>query len=200
MGKLTFMHSPQKMINTLFNPLKHLSISAAVMALLTALMAFLYAVSEWIFIFTRPSFLRTVPFTEKLEGLTATSSLLMLAGILAALVIMLPGFILRKRRTVHRIFTALALLIPALILTAAVLLLVDNFTYTLFRFGIVSAKGTWRAVYAVLLVLLAVYLYTRLAEQALTDIQCFIAQLLVLEWDYYLLNIIFLAHPHQAYL
>ena len=60
----------------------------------------------------------------------------------------------------------MALLVPSLMLTATLLLLVDNFTYTLFQFGIVSSVGVWRAAYAALSLLALVYLLTRLANQA----------------------------------
>jgi len=55
-------------------------------------------------------------------------------------------------------------LIPTLLFTSTVLLLVDNFTYTVFRFGIVSTTGVWRGIYAFLLIILAIFLYTRIAD------------------------------------
>ena len=152
-----------KQLSSSFKPLKNLAISPLVMILMTTLLAALYALSEWIFIFTRPSFLKTVPLVEKLEALGATSSLLILACILLVFVILVPCLIFRNQG-VRRYFTAIALLIPTLLFTSTVLLLVDNFTYTIFRFGIVSTTGAWRGIYAFLIVLLAVYLYTRLAD------------------------------------
>lgn len=153
---------PKKIISVL-KPLSNLAISPVVLCLLTALLAAFYAVAEWVFIFTRPSFLKTVPLAEKLEALLTTSSLLILACILLVFAIMLPYLIIRNQ-SVRRVITAIALLIPTLLFTSTVLLLVDNFTYTVFRFGIVSTTGVWRGVYAFLLIVLFVYLCIRLAD------------------------------------
>jgi len=89
--------------------------------------------------------------------------------VLASLLSLVPLLLLAawiKNPTVKKALQALALLVPSLLLTATLLLLVDNFTYTLFQFGIVSAVGVWRAVYAALSLLALVYLLTRLADLA----------------------------------
>ena len=89
--------------------------------------------------------------------------------VLASLLSLVPLLLLAawiKNPTVKKALQALALLVPSLILTATLLLLVDNFTYTLFQFGIVSAVGVWRAAYAALSLLAPVYLLTRLADLA----------------------------------
>jgi len=150
-------------ISSTLAPLKNIKISPVSLVVITAFSAFLFVFSEWIFIFTRPSFLKTVPFVEKLTALSATTSLLVLAGVLVTLVLILPSVFV-KSAGVRRILSAIALVIPTMILAATVLLLVDNFTYTVFRFGIVSSQGAWRAVYAFLFMVMAVYLYTRLAD------------------------------------
>ena len=157
------MRATRKKILSVLKPLRNLAISPVVLCLLTALLAVFYAVAEWVFIFTRPSFLKTVPLAEKLEALVATASLLILAGLLLVIVILLPGFFFHKRHVRH-VLRAIALLIPTLLLTSTVLLLVDNFTYTVFRFGIVSTTGVWRGIYAFLLIILAIFLYTHIAD------------------------------------
>ena len=157
------MASIKNRINSTLAPLQNITCSPASLVAVTIFTALLFVLSEWIFIFTRPSFLKTVPFIEKMQALSTTSALLVLAGVLAVMLILIPWYLVRNS-IARRVIAAVALLVPTLILTALLLLLVDNFTYTLFRFGIVSAEGAWRAVYAMLLILLAVYLYTRLAE------------------------------------
>lgn len=149
--------------NTAVTPLKNIHCSPVTLVVITTFAASLFVLSEWVFLFTRPSFLKTVPITEKLIALTTTSSLLVLAAMVAVVVLALPAIFL-KPKTLRRVFTALALLIPTLLLTATLLLLVDNFTYTLFHFGIVSTRGAWRAIYAAIYVLLAIYLFIRLAD------------------------------------
>lgn len=153
----------KKRIISIFFPVKNIHCSPASTVVITAFTSFLFVFSEWIFIFTRPSFLRTVPFPEKLEALSVTSALLVILGIMATMLLLLPRLVL-KQDVARRVITAIALLVPTVFLVATILLLVDNFTYTVFRFGIVSAQGGWRAVYAGLLLLAALYLYIRLAE------------------------------------
>ena len=43
---------------------------------------------------------------------------------------------------------ALGKVLPALTLSVTALIMFDNFTYTVFKFGIVSSSGAWRAAYA----------------------------------------------------
>jgi len=150
-------------VNSTIAPLKNFNCSAVSLVVITTFSALLFVLTEWIFIFTRPSFLRTVPFLEKIQAMSTTSALLVLAGVLAVVIILVPGYITRDR-VARRIVAAILLLVPTLIAAALLLLMVDNFTYTVFQFGIVSTKGTWRTVYALIFVLLALYLYTRLAD------------------------------------
>ena len=135
------------------------------LVLITSGIATLYIMMEWVFIFTRPSFLRTVSLIVKSRAFFSTSSMMVLASLLSLVpLLLLAAWI--KNPTVKKALQALALLVPSLILTATLLLLVDNFTYTLFQFGIVSAVGVWRAAYAALSLLALVYLLTRLADLA----------------------------------
>lgn len=130
---------------------------------LTALSAVFYILMEWIFIFTRPSFLRTIPFAEKLSAFISSAGLLVLAALLVTGLLLFPAQLIKNAR-VKKVIQAIALLPPSVIFTAALFLLVDNFTYTVFRFGVVSTTSAWRGVYALLLILALVYLYTRLAD------------------------------------
>jgi glucan phosphoethanolaminetransferase (alkaline phosphatase superfamily) len=148
-----------------FSPIKALACSPLSLVLITTVIAALYVMLEWVFIFTRPSFLRTVSLIEKSRAFLSTSGLLVLASLLALVpFLLLVAWI--KNPTLKRVFQTLALLVPSLMLTAALLLFVDNFTYTLFRFGIVSTAGVWRAIYAALSLLVLVFLLTRLADLA----------------------------------
>jgi arylsulfatase A-like enzyme len=56
----------------------------------------------------------------------------------------------------------LGALIPTVILSGLALILVDNFTYTVFKFGISTVRGIWRGVYGLLFVILLIYIYTRI--------------------------------------
>ncbi|MEL7591106.1 MAG: sulfatase-like hydrolase/transferase [Anaerolineaceae bacterium] len=146
-----------------FSPIKTIAYSPVSLILITTLSAVFYILMEWIFIFTRPSFLRTIPFVEKLGAFFSSAGLLVLAALLVTGCLFLPSLVFRSAR-MKKVFQAIALLVPSIIFTAAFFLLIDNFTYTVFRFGVVSTSGAWRGVYAFLLILSLVYLYTRLAD------------------------------------
>ena len=132
---------------------------------LTAFLAFGYILAEWVFIITKPSFLQDAGFPAQAVVLLVSSAALSAASLLTLLPYALAHRISQQSR-----FTALlgllALLVPALLLACLALMMVDNFTYTVFQFGIVSTKGVLRAVYAALFVLLAAFLYLRLVSAA----------------------------------
>jgi hypothetical protein len=54
--------------------------------------------------------------------------------------------------------------IPSIITSALILLLVDNFTYTIFKFGISNSTGVGRGIYALLFVAVNIYVYIRLVH------------------------------------
>jgi arylsulfatase A-like enzyme len=64
-----------------------------------------------------------------------------------------------------------ASLVPATIVTALALLLLDNFTYTVFKFGIVTSQGIQRGIYGFIFLLLVAgmtrWVIRRLSEQTL---------------------------------
>jgi hypothetical protein len=57
-------------------------------------------------------------------------------------------------------------LIPTFIFSVTCLLLVDNFTYTVFKFGIVSTDGIWRGAYGLAFSILFCYIYTRVLRSS----------------------------------
>ena len=120
------------------------------------LACYAYALMEWLFIITKPSFMDTLLWQEKFEILLITSALLAGSSFLAALPLMLVSALPRFRRHQDKIIRFAGLL-PAAVLAALGLLWIDNFSYSLFKFGIINAKGGLRAIYALLFVgLLAV--------------------------------------------
>lgn len=157
------MASIRSKFKAFFSPFTNINSSPASLLVTTAMMAFLYVFMEWLFIFTRPSYLQTIPFTEKLLTLVTSAGLLTLVCFLLLSPFILLGALIKKK-TVTEIFSALVSLIPAFLLTSLALMLLDNFTYTVFHFGIVSTKGAGRAIYTTLYVVLGIYFYTRLIE------------------------------------
>jgi len=121
---------------------------------------YLYVFMEWIFFVTKPSFFSVASTGEKAMSLVITPLFPLLPGIAAiALVGVLSCFV--KPLAGRGFLFILACLIPAGVISTTVFLLIDNFTYTLFRFGVVSLEGPWRLGYAALLILLMT-VFTRL--------------------------------------
>jgi len=115
--------------------------------------AYFYAFMEWLFFVTKPSSLSILTLFDKIKILFITSgivasSLLVFLGLLA-----LPALIVRH--TVwHPRLQNLSLLAPASLLAVTAVLMLDNFTYTVFQFGIISTEGFWKMPYAIGFVIL----------------------------------------------
>jgi hypothetical protein len=98
-----------------------------------------YFFMEWLFFVTKPSFLTTLSVMEKIGVLLLSGVIPLVGASLLFLCLQLPGKFFR-----------LPPLLAAFILAMAVLLLIDNFTITLFDFGIRSFLGVGRIPYAIL--------------------------------------------------
>ena len=108
---------------------------------LTGLAVYLYVFMEWLFFVTIPSFMSSMNFGQKvMVFLLASFVFLSPVFVLSGLTILLSKFLKS-----HRWLVALT---PALIFTFLALILLDNFTYTVFRFGIVNSQGVGRGMYA----------------------------------------------------
>jgi len=109
---------------------------------LAAMCVLLYMASEWLFIVTRPSALGSMPFGVEVRALaeaTAPLTIPLLALQLASSLLSLVAFP-RLR--------PLAVVPSAIAGGALLLLLIDNFTYTLFSFGVLTSEGLVRVLYA----------------------------------------------------
>jgi len=120
----------------------------------------IYLSLEWLFLVTMPSYLDRLSLLDKLLVLLYAFAFFMIVlGILfLPLLILEHGLPNAKAVSVIRIiYTA----IPTLILTSLILILVDNFTYTMFRFGIITSKGILRGIYAISFIIVAIMLFRR---------------------------------------
>jgi hypothetical protein len=126
--------------------------------LVTFVSACLYVLNEWIFFVTKPSFLNNLGAGQQLQVLLTVSlfigSLFLLSLLPLAALSRIPALQEHTGRLVK-----LGGLVPAGILACLVLIIVDNATYTLFRFGIVSTAGWSRALYGLGFLLLTAFLY-----------------------------------------
>ncbi len=137
------------------------------------LAVYFYVAMEWLFFATQPSFLGLLPWWEKLRVLAVTAlPWLVWAFVLQALLFAVDPWLLERLPKGRRWRGRLAGCGPALVLTATSVLLVDNFTYTLFGLGIVRTRGVW--VYAYLVAAVALFLalahrFTAKVEAAKVD-------------------------------
>ncbi len=120
--------------------------------ILTALTCFGYVFSEWIFVITKPSFLSSMGLGNKL--LIALKAFILLGGLALECLVVLGIVSLLIRRKPGELILKLSSILPSAILTAFFFLLVDNFTYTVFKFGIITSSGFGRAAYALFFIAL----------------------------------------------
>jgi len=118
-------------------------------------LSYFYVFMEWLFFVTKISFMDVLGIFEKLGVLFNTALLISLFAILSVIVI----FLIDLFFTIS--FTPLDKFIyhipPAFLLTCLSLILFDNFTYTVFRFGVVTTDTFGKIVYAVCFLGLFIY-------------------------------------------
>ncbi len=117
------------------------------------LASFAYIASEWLFLVTKPSSINALPVFEKI-AIPIFSAALM--SVIAALFQFIFWAIARPFRE-SKWANVLQLLIPAGILSATALLLIDNFTYTTLSFGIITSQGLTRFLYGLGFLLLIAF-------------------------------------------
>lgn len=110
---------------------------------LTMLSAYLHVFMEWLFFVTKPSSLSILTFFEKLKVMFITGGVIAFVLIIGLVVFSLPFWLTKNQK-----IKFLELIPPAFILSILILILFDNFTYTVFKFGITSAADIFRAAYA----------------------------------------------------
>lgn len=128
---------------------------------ISCLVSFFYLFTEWIFLVTKPSSMSMVPFAQKFSNLLFSISLLTLVCSLVQLIIFLLFCDMKRGRAWS---IRLIMIMPGTILAAAILLLVDNFTYIIIGFGIITSKGLIRAFYGAAFLGLVVYLIQDLSR------------------------------------
>ncbi|MFZ5923172.1 MAG: sulfatase-like hydrolase/transferase [Chloroflexota bacterium] len=106
-----------------------------------------YVFMEWLFFVTKESSLSSLSLWKALEVLLVTAGILSIL-VVAALGILLGLGILARPLRGERFFQAIGMLVPAAVLAVTGLIMADNFTYTVFGFGVVTTHGLWRLAYA----------------------------------------------------
>ena len=135
----------------------------SILAVLIVLTVYLYVFCEWLFFVTKPSFLSRLHFIETLRVLFVTPLPFVVAGITALTLLWVPVAVVRKR-VVQRVGSIVAVIVMAAVLSATFFLLADNFTYTLFDFGVRMAGGIGVFAYMALMVILFALSYRLLSR------------------------------------
>jgi len=124
----------------------------------TAIAVYLYVFMEWLFFLTKTSFMSAMNFYQRISVFLLSAFALALPGLVFVLV--LAGLdVMIRREGLTKVLIGVGTLIPALVFGSLAFILIDNFTYTMFKFGVVSTTGVWRTAYALLFVVLCVVIY-----------------------------------------
>jgi len=124
---------------------------------------FFLILSEWIFNVTKPSFMSVLVFSEKLSVLFVSLGLFITAGF----VLLSFLYLTLIKKTKYYVYTC-SLLSSVLILILFFLLL-DNFTYTVFSFGVVTLSYFTRSLYVFFLLIIFTKIYERVLSKILNN-------------------------------
>jgi hypothetical protein len=113
-----------------------------------AIAALIFVLSEWIFTITKPSILSITNWGQKFLVLFHGFIFFSAIGILSLLILYLISLLFSQRA--RSLFVNMGSVVPAAFLASTILLMIDNFTYTVFRFGIVNSQGIGRGIYLII--------------------------------------------------
>jgi len=117
------------------------------------LSAYFYVFMEWVFFVTKPSAVSNLPGLEALKVLILTGGAMTLFPLAGALFFVLFSLFIKQTSWQERILRA-GYIFPAFVLSVTALVMLDNFTYTVFKFGVISSEGVIRILYAIGFVLI----------------------------------------------
>ncbi|MBK7456589.1 MAG: hypothetical protein IPJ46_23565 [Anaerolineales bacterium] len=129
--------------------------------IVTILTSFLYIFMEWVFFVTKPSFMSGTTVISTLNVFFVTSGILVFFSFILVNGFFLLGVFLARVKIVADIMLYLAASVPSALMAILALILLDNFTYTVFKFGIVSLPDYLRGAYALGFVFLIFYFARR---------------------------------------
>jgi len=98
---------------------------------LTVLSAYFYAFMEWLFFATKPSSLSLLSTFDSVKVLFVTAGIVALVSIILLSFVFLPSFFRGIANWRPRLLN-IGYMVPALLLSITALIMVDNFTYTVF--------------------------------------------------------------------
>lgn len=125
---------------------------------ISSLVIYFYIFMEWVFFVTKPSFMDQMSIFSKFSTLFTTGGAIVLFYFVLLTIFMIFDLLYVRLITKNGSpFFHLGIFGVSVLLSTCLLILVDNFTYTVFKFGIVSLSGVWRGVYALGYILLTLY-------------------------------------------
>lgn len=140
---------------------------------------------EWLFFVTKSSFMSVLSFFEKLRILFITPTPIVLISVSILFLFWIPSVFVESR-SLKKICLVTAYVIPAVILAASFFLLIDNFTYIVFGFGVILTVGILKYAYGFLIFALVIFSYCLLNKfkyfsdmLALVTTVCFIISVAV---------------------
>jgi hypothetical protein len=122
---------------------------------------------EWIFFITKPSFMSGMSIWLQIRILFLSALGMSVLPLMIVILLWAVDRVVRNP-SVTQYLTVMGLLIPSLIFSTLALLLVDNFTYTVFRFGVVSTERIPRAAYGFLFILLTMLIYVQIKQYVIS--------------------------------
>jgi len=137
---------------------------------ISLLAIYFFAFIEWLFFFTKPSFLSMLGFSEAVLVLSIAPLpyVIFTIGVLAGLLLVERGLIATGAIEPPRALLVAYALLPAIYLASAFFLMIENFTYTIFGFGVIVVRDSWRVLYGIFFLVLLLYsgrvIYRRLRE------------------------------------
>ena len=117
---------------------------------LTVRSAYFYAFMEWLFFATKPSSISVLAPFESAKVLATTGGVVALALLIGMFLLSIPAYIAARNPAWRIRLLALGHIPSAFMLSVTALLMIDNFTYTVFKFGIISTEDARRSIYTLL--------------------------------------------------
>ena len=115
---------------------------------MTIFSAYFYASMEWLFFITKPSALSILALPDSLLVLLASGGFFTLLMVAVFIIASIPFWLVNNLSWKLRLL-ATVYIVPAFVLTITALIMFDNFTYTVFKFGIVSTDTWQRGLYVI---------------------------------------------------
>jgi len=120
-----------------------------------------YTSMEWLYFVTKPSFMSGMNVWGILKIWLQTNFVVFIPTFCILALLFLCAKLIPVLR-IGRICRWIAGLVPVFFIGITILLLVDNFTYTLFQIGIISASGIYRGIYGVCFLILLFQIYKKI--------------------------------------